>query len=114
VRNAIREAAKLGLVTVEERRVTGFRNDTNIVRIVSAEWAAWLRLARKGLVLNTQRAPAQGGGCKSAQCTSTQVLILTESGKTAGSQSCQEAAVDLDRADPSRIRMNGGRVRAMR
>ena len=34
VRNAIREAMKLGLVTVEERQVTGFRNDTNIVRIV--------------------------------------------------------------------------------
>ena len=47
VRNAIREAAKLGLVTVEERRVTGFRNDTNIVRIVSPEWQAWMRLARK-------------------------------------------------------------------
>ena len=47
VRNAIREAGKLGLVTVEERRITGFRNDTNIVRIVASEWTAWLRLARK-------------------------------------------------------------------
>ncbi len=35
VRNAIREARKLGLLTVEERRVTGYRNDTNVVRIVS-------------------------------------------------------------------------------
>ena len=47
VRNAIREAVKLGLVTVEERRVTGFRNDTNVVRIASPEWTAWLRLARQ-------------------------------------------------------------------
>ncbi|WP_409566199.1 hypothetical protein [Methylobacterium sp. J-070] len=37
VRNAIREARKLGLLTVEERQITGFRNDTNIVRIVSPE-----------------------------------------------------------------------------
>ena len=93
VRNAIREARTLGMVTVEERRLTGFRNDTNIVRIVSAEWTAWLRLARKGSVL-------QGRGCKSAQRTPTQVPILLDSGKTRPSQSCQEAAVDLKRADP--------------
>ncbi len=48
VRNAIREARKLGLLTVEERKVTGFRNLPNVVRIVSPEWTAWLRLARKG------------------------------------------------------------------
>ncbi|MBL7309275.1 helix-turn-helix domain-containing protein, partial [Escherichia coli] len=47
VKNAIREARQLGLLTVEERAITGFRNDTNIVRIVSAEWLAWLRLARR-------------------------------------------------------------------
>ena len=62
VRNAIREARVLGLLTVEERRLTGFRNDTNVVRIVSPEWVAWLRLARKG------------GGCKSPNRTPTQVL----------------------------------------
>ncbi|WP_370693946.1 helix-turn-helix domain-containing protein [Methylobacterium sp. NEAU K] len=82
VRNAIREATKLGLVTVEERRVTGFRNDTNIVRIVSPEWTAWLRLARRspisgsGLSLAVEQ---KGGGCKSPQRTPTQV---PESGRT--------------------------------
>lgn len=49
VKAAIREAKKLGLLTVEERRITGFRNDTNVVRIISPEWTAWLRLARKGV-----------------------------------------------------------------
>lgn len=44
VRNAIRQARVLGLVTVEERRLTGFRNDTNVVRIVAREWLSWLRL----------------------------------------------------------------------
>jgi hypothetical protein len=51
VRNAIREARTLGLLTVEERRITGFRNDTNVVRIISPEWTAWLRLARKGVTV---------------------------------------------------------------
>lgn len=85
VRNAIREAVKLGLVTVEERRLTGWRNDTNIVRIVSAEWTAWLRLTRKrkdeALTLS-----AEGGGCKSANPTPTEVLHLGISRPAAPSQ----------------------------
>ncbi|MCJ2023974.1 helix-turn-helix domain-containing protein [Methylobacterium sp. J-067] len=87
VRNAIREARKLGLLTVEERRLTGFRNDTNVVRIVSPEWTAWLRLARKGAPsrgllgkggVKRPSLPA-GGGCKFPNRTATQVL---EQGKT--------------------------------
>lgn len=107
VRNAIRRAVKLGLVTVEERRVTGFRNDTNIVRIVAAEWTAWLRLARKEPVLHTQLSSVQGGGCKSPQRTPTHVLILSESGTTAPSECCRRAAGDLDRSEQSRIRAGG-------
>ena len=114
VRNAIREAVKLGLVTVEERRVTGFRNDTNIVRIVSAEWTAWLRLARKGLVLNTQLSAAQGRGCKSPQRTPTQVLILSEPGTTTPKKSCRGAANDLDRSVQPRIHAGSGTGRGMR
>ena len=76
VRNAVREARKLGLVTVEERRATGWRNDTNIVRIVSAEWTAWLRLARRGGFPGRQNSlrptSAKGGGCKSANPTPTE------------------------------------------
>ncbi len=49
VKAAIRQARRLGLITVEERRITGFRNDTNVVRIISPEWMAWLRLAPKGI-----------------------------------------------------------------
>ncbi|MGE8131886.1 helix-turn-helix domain-containing protein [Methylobacterium sp. NPDC080182] len=116
VRNAIREAKKLGLITVEERRVTGFRNDTNIVRIVSPEWAAWLQLARKSTpVLAAQRIDAaEVGGCKSAKRTATQIPILLDSRITQPSKGCRKAAGDLDRGDRSRIRVGGGAVRAMR
>src|SRR3954465_7419890 len=44
VRNALRAARGLGLLTVEERRVSAWRNAPNVVRIVSREWLAWLRL----------------------------------------------------------------------
>jgi hypothetical protein len=77
VKNAIREATRLGLLTVEERQVTGWRNDTNVVRIVSREWLAWLRLARRSM--------PPGGGVKSSTTTPTQVLTLSESGKTEAS-----------------------------
>jgi hypothetical protein len=55
----------VGLVTIELRRITGFRNDTNLVRIASAEWAAWLRLrlprsARPDLVGGGQLAAGTG------------------------------------------------------
>src|SRR5215208_6585114 len=42
VKNAIRTAARLGLVTVEARRREGRRNLSNGIRIVSREWLQWL------------------------------------------------------------------------
>ena len=53
VKRALRQGRALGLITVEERRLSRFRNDTNVVRVISREWTSWLRLAR------------QGGGCQS-------------------------------------------------
>src|SRR5215212_9036645 len=48
VRNAMREAQGLGLVRIEERRLTAWRNAPNRVTITSPEWLAWLRLGRRG------------------------------------------------------------------
>ena len=117
VRNAIREARKLGLVTVEERRVTGFRNDTNVVRVVSAEWTAWLRLARRspipgsGLSLTPEQ---KGTGCKSARRTHTNTPYLVNLGARNPQKGCRQAAGDpADRA-PSRFRAGGEAGRAMR
>lgn len=84
VRNALREARALGLVTIEERRVTAWRNDTNVVRIISAEWSGWLKLAKgrreavptlRGFTSSTsgRAVPVgvRGGGCRSADPTPT-------------------------------------------
>ena len=115
VRNAIREARKLGLVTVEERKVTSWRNLPNVVRIVSAEWTAWLRLARKGSPQLRGHPPlAQRGGCKSANRTPTEVLDLCESRPAELSKGLPRAAVDLGRSDRSRIEAGGEADRAMR
>jgi len=47
--NAVRAAEKLGLILRIERRRRGDRSDTNILRIVSREWLAWLAHGGVGL-----------------------------------------------------------------
>ena len=49
--NALRGAATLGLLTVQERRREGHKNLPNVVRIVSREWQLWIKRGgqRKGL-----------------------------------------------------------------
>ncbi len=49
VRNALHEAFALGIVRVEERRLTAWRNAPNRVTITSPEWNAWLRMRRRGV-----------------------------------------------------------------
>ena len=41
--NAIRTAAAMGLLTVQERRREGQKNLPNVVRIVSREWLQWIK-----------------------------------------------------------------------
>lgn len=48
VKRAVRQARALGFLAVEERRVSAFRSDTNILRVVSPEWQAWLRVGGGG------------------------------------------------------------------
>jgi hypothetical protein len=48
VKNALRAAHGLGLIRIEERRLTAWRNLPNLVTITSPEWLSWLRLGPKG------------------------------------------------------------------
>src|SRR5215212_6565690 len=62
VKNALRAARVLNLLTIEERRLTAFRNASNVVRVVDPSWHTWLRL---------------GGGGKSVSRSPTQLKIPT-------------------------------------
>jgi hypothetical protein len=68
-KRALRQARTLGLITVEERRITGFRNDTNVLRIASAEWAGWLRLRMP----RASHVGLQGGGGTVVRPTGIQI-----------------------------------------
>lgn len=48
VKRTIREARRLGLITVEQRKLGHRRNDASIIRIISAEWLAGMRLSKPG------------------------------------------------------------------
>ena len=122
VKNAIREARHLGLLTVEERQITGFRNDTNVLRIISPEWLAWIRLARKGgggSPPPSQRQghhgpTSQGGGVKTVTSTPTEVPVLGKTRPAEPKKGCRGAAGDPKQSDPVRILAVGGTGRAMR
>src|SRR4051812_23995846 len=91
VKNALRAARALGLISVEERRLSAFRNASNVVRIVSPEWGAWLRL---------------GGGGKSVPRSPTQVKI------PASAQLNRAWAAEGQGAEPAvRRRDPGGQTR---
>src|SRR4051812_46452217 len=57
VRNGLRAARAITLLAIEERRLAAFRNAPNVVRIMSPEWLAWLRLG--GGVKTATRLPTQ-------------------------------------------------------
>ena len=89
-RNALREAHRLGLVRVEERRLTAWRNAPNKVTITSPEWTAWIRLRR-----------AKGGGGKFVHPTSTK--FIREKSETARIGECNSRwGADGSRRGPRR------------
>jgi len=75
VQTALREAARLGLLTIEERRREGRRNLPNVVRVISKEWTSWLE--RGGRSSRPQAAPPAAPqaapvlGCKKLRPTDT-------------------------------------------
>lgn len=66
VKATLRRARDLGLLAITERRASAWRNLPNVVAIISREWLAWMRLAR--------RDGAPGGGVKSSPGTNTRNL----------------------------------------
>ena len=67
-RNALRTAAREGLVTIEERRRDKRPNLANVVRVVSREWKTWIERGPKGKAQSRPGA-VEGGGCKKTGAT---------------------------------------------
>jgi hypothetical protein len=61
VQNALRQARRLNLATVQERRRRGQASLTNIVRVVSQEWLTWIR---KGPRASSQAILGEGSNKK--------------------------------------------------
>jgi hypothetical protein len=81
-RMALKEAARLGLATVEERRIPCRPNLPNVVRIISREWLAWIARAGRGeggrrefqKVSSASKAPLLGRGFTSVKATDSKGL----------------------------------------
>jgi AraC-like DNA-binding protein len=74
VKRALKEAHGLGMIRIEERRLTGWRNDANVVTIVDPAWLAWLRMRRRG------------EGSKKEPARNTDIRNLSESRSTPNAQ----------------------------
>lgn len=86
-KNAIREARRLGFITVEERRPQNtWKNESNVVQIVSQEWQAWMRLARRG------PSPGQASAVKTVPTTHTGSSGSGRMGKTEPSNKLPEVS----------------------
>ena len=62
VKNALKEAQRHGLLGIEERRLSAWRNAPNVVTITSREWGAWLRMRRRGEGVNCGRVANSDAG----------------------------------------------------
>jgi hypothetical protein len=49
--NTLRQARHLGLLEVKERRRRGLPSLTNVIKVISKEWSAWLKLSGGGIGL---------------------------------------------------------------
>lgn len=61
-KGTIRQARRLGMLEVRERRRTGAKSLPNLVRVIDREWLVWMKratVARKSGVLRNERTPAQ-------------------------------------------------------
>jgi hypothetical protein len=47
--NTLRQARHLGLLEVKERRRRGLPSLTNVIKVLSKEWSAWLKLSGGGI-----------------------------------------------------------------
>jgi hypothetical protein len=105
VRATLRRARDLGLVEIEERRLTPWKSQPSIVRIVSAAWKAWNRLARRG------RGPDALCDISSAP-SPTHVLNLAQKRPAELSLRASERPRTGSSRDPSggEIRTSGGKV----
>ena len=71
-RNALRQAAGHGYLTIEERRRDKRPNLSNVVRIVSREWLVWIARGRKNSSAgrgNVAASASQGEGSKKMEST---------------------------------------------
>lgn len=80
VKRAMAEARRLGLIAVEERRVSRFRNLPNVVTILSAELGTWVATRARGHRA-AREAWGEGGGVQTG--TSSESISSSSTSRTA-------------------------------
>jgi hypothetical protein len=97
---AIRLAEGDGLLTVQEQRHQGRRSDPNLIRILSREWQAWMKRARRI-------------GCKTLHPTDTRVLTPGTTSPVTPSKKLPERQGRLEDNRSRQTARMAGRAKAM-
>lgn len=89
-RNGLRQAAREGLITIEERRRDKRPNLANVVRVASREWKTWIE---RGPKRNAQgrAVSAEGGGCKKLRATDKDPFRILRGDRVSRGQLYQNA-----------------------
>jgi hypothetical protein len=83
---ALRWAQTLSYISIEDRRLSAFRNDTNVVKVTSSEWQAWIahgpreggckdfhRTDNQGFQANKDRVQAGAGSTLSSKMAGSSI-----------------------------------------
>lgn len=97
VKNAIREARSLGLITVEEWRLSAWRSAPNTIRIVAPEWRSWLRMRDRRRVSAHPRDAEVAGGVKAFTPTYTHIYKRPMDGGSEDRRPARKRSVEEDR-----------------
>lgn len=92
-RTAIQEAARRGLLTIQERRRHLQANLSNVVRCISREWKNWMQRRKSAFT--------KGGGSKVLESTDTLVVRKTIGERLVGAQNVILGVLRPERPNPA-------------
>lgn len=92
-RTAIQEAARRGLLTIQQRRRHLQANLTNVVRCISAEWKNWMQRRKSAFT--------KGGGSKALESMDTLVDRKNKGERLGGAQRLILSVLNPERPNPA-------------
>lgn len=108
-RNAIRQAKRLGMIEVRERRRPGAKSLPNLVTVIDRDWLAWMKRGAKTRKMGLPKSGDTGIGGRNPATTDTEVLREGHESPSRpdGRRTFEGRKTGPRRPDPERSRVAG-------